>query len=178
MLDRWFKKSPEKQAAKGLYGGIVEAARAPALYGDAAAPDTVEGRLELIMLHTALVMDVLRSDDTDQTAVEVAQALFDVMFDDFDAAMREMGVGDSGVGKKIRFMAEGFYGRSQSYLSALASQDPSVLADVLARNIYADEGRAEDAHSLADYVSASHLALVAQGRRALSRGDCPRFVAP
>jgi cytochrome b pre-mRNA-processing protein 3 len=178
MLDRLFGKPREKTAAITLYQAIVTAARQPFLYREHGVPDTVEGRLELVMLHTSLVIDVLRRDEEDAGAMAVSQALFDAMFDDFDAAMREMGVGDSGIGKKIRFMAEGFYGRSQSYLTSLAQADNAALERVLARNLLGVESDESRAGPLAAYVRGVKTALEAHGSAALTAGECPEFPSP
>lgn len=174
MWRNWFKPRPEKAIGKTLYAAIVQAARQASLYGEDAVPDTLEGRLELILLHAALTIRALRRDGGEPGRV-VSQIMFDTMFEDFDIAMRELGLGDSGVGKKIRFMAEGFYGRAQSYASALDDADPAALEAVLARNILADEHPDSRAAALADHVQAVVAALDATGGAALARGEPPVF---
>lgn len=183
MLRRLFAPKLEKQTARALHAAIVRAARQPSLYSEAGVPDTIEGRFELVVLHTALVILVLRSGArTDETmsgqAGAVSQALFDVMFDDFDAAMRELGVGDSAVGKKIRFMAEGFYGRAAALEAALAAGDDSdELHSVLARNLLRSEATDPRADRLALYVNSAFAALQKQGAAALVSGAEPNFPA-
>lgn len=174
MLNRLFGKKPEKARAEALYRQIVTAARTPDLYAGLGVPDTVEGRFEMIILHCALVVLQLQPLE-DEEARKLSQALFDTMFDDFDAAMREMGVGDSGVGKKIRFMAEGFYGRAEALRQAADDPDPVQLQTVLARNVYnadADDARAP---ALALYVNSAIDRLGAQGGGALLAGGQPDF---
>lgn len=176
MLRRLFAPKPEKPVAQTLYRAIVQVARQPALYGEDGVADTLEGRFELVVLHTALVILVLQSDDAPETARRTSQALFDTMFDDFDAAMRELGVGDSAVGKKIRFMAQGFYGRAQALQAALDSAgEDHELQLMLGRNllgIEAPDGRAE---RLALYVNSAYTALQAQGAGRLAAGERPDF---
>jgi len=174
MWRNWFRHRPEKSIGKALYGAIVQAARQPVLYGEAGVPDTLEGRLELILLHAALTIRILRRDAGEPGRV-VSQIVFDTMFEDFDIAMRELGVGDSGVGKKIRFMAEGFYGRAQSYASALDETDPAGLDLVLSRNLLASETPDSRAAALADHVRAVVAALELTGGVALARGEMPAF---
>ena len=176
MWNRLFGRKPEKRRAEALYRDVVTAARAPHLYADLGVPDTVEGRFEMIILHCALVVLTLKPVDS-KPARALSQALFDTMFDDFDAAMREMGVGDSGVGKKIRFMAEGFYGRAEALRDAIDSAGPGQLQTVLARNVF--NGHADDprAPGLALYVNAAHAALTGQGGQRLIAGDAPVFPA-
>jgi len=184
MLSKLFRTRPEKTTAKALHDAIVAASRTRELYADLAVPDTLEGRFELVLLHAALVIDVLR-DGEDPEAVKISQLVFDYMFEDFDIAMREMGVGDSGVGKKIRFMAEGFYGRAQGYTDALAGDDSTeaagdnssneALSLVLARNVYATETVSDAPIGLARYVRQSYISLHNQGPRALADGASPAF---
>lgn len=178
MLSKLFRTRPEKTTAKALHAAIVASSRTRELYADLAVPDTLEGRFELVLLHAALVIDVLRDGD-DPYAVKVSQLVFDYMFEDFDIAMREMGVGDSGVGKKIRFMAEGFYGRARGYTDALASDAKTngneALSQVLARNVYASESVSDMSVALARYVRRSHDLLSEQGREDLAAGAAPAF---
>lgn len=176
MLRRLFSLKPEKRIAKSLHADIVRAARQPALYGEDGVADTVEGRFELVVLHAALVILVLRRSE-DKQAAAVAQALFDTMFDDFDAAMRELGVGDSAVGKKIRFMAEGFYGRAHRLDEALEAGDESELRAAIARNLLAGDADDPRAGQLALYVKAAYETVSAQGASALAAGESPAFPA-
>jgi len=177
MLNRLFGKKPEKARAEALYRHLVTAARSPDLYARLGVPDTVEGRFEMIILHCALVVLQLQALESDD-ARKLSQALFDTMFDDFDAAMREMGVGDSGVGKKIRFMAEGFYGRAEALRLAAGDEDPAQLQTVLARNVYNADGEDARAPALALYVNSAIDRLDAQGGAALLDGGRPDFPTP
>tara|TARA_Y100000052_G_scaffold26355_1_gene31120 strand:- start:315 stop:959 length:645 start_codon:yes stop_codon:yes gene_type:complete len=170
-----FSPKPEKRTAQALHRKVVEAARQPALYGEDGVPDTIEGRFELVVLHTALVVLVLQKGE-DPRGRAVSQALFDAMFDDFDAAMRELGVGDSAVGKKIRFMAEGFYGRAKALEEALEAQDDSAaLVEVLSRNTLAQEAPDARAERLSLYVNSAFKSLTSQGADALIAGEAPAF---
>tara|TARA_R110002096_G_scaffold126376_13_gene273112 strand:+ start:1521 stop:2054 length:534 start_codon:yes stop_codon:yes gene_type:complete len=174
MWRNWFKPRPEKAIGKALYAAIVQAARQPSLYGEDGVPDTLEGRLELILLHAALTIRSLRRDGGEPGRA-VSQIVFDTMFEDFDIAMRELGLGDSGVGKKIRFMAEGFYGRAQGYASALDETDPAALDLVLSRNLLGSEVLDPRAAALAGRVRAVVAALDATGGAALAQGELPDF---
>jgi cytochrome b pre-mRNA-processing protein 3 len=177
MWPNWFRPRPEKAIGKALYAEIVQAARQPALYGETGVPDTLEGRLELILLHAALTIRPLRREGGEPGRA-VSQIVFDTMFEDFDIAMRELGLGDSGVGKKIRFMAEGFYGRAQSYDTALDAADEAVLELALSRNLLSSEGVDPRAAALASYVHAVLASLAATGGAALAQGEVPAFPSP
>jgi len=133
-LQKLFRPDPVKARAQQLYEGVLVHARNPVLYGEAGVPDTVDGRFDMIVLHAALVMRRLREEGPD--GQNLAQALFGRLFDDMDAALREMGIGDMSVGKKIKAMAEAFYGRASAYDAALKANDADALKDVLWRNLF------------------------------------------
>lgn len=135
-LDRWFgrRRVQPAAAAAHLYVAAVEQARRPEFYLRCAVPDTLDGRFELIALHTFLAMHRLAAE-SDQTSRDIAQALFDRLFADMDRSLREMGVGDMGIGRRIQQMAQGFYGRMAAYRQALADGD-AALDSALRRNLY------------------------------------------
>ncbi len=130
-----FKRSGLKDAAHGLYGAAVRQARQPAFYTTCAAPDTLDGRFDLIVLHVFMVMRGLKR--LGEPGEPLGRSLLEVLFDDMDQNLREMGVGDLSVGKKVKAMARAFYGRSKAYGDALVPEAaPMLLTDALARNIY------------------------------------------
>jgi len=149
MFKSLFRKDPALEAGRALYSAAVEQARSPALYARLGAPDTVEGRFEMVALHVWLVMRRLRGDEA---AKKVSQCLFDAMFQNLDDSLRELGVGDLQVGKRIRKLAENFYGRIGAYEEAMKEGVSDVsLAKALSRNIFEKE-LAETAPEFADYV--------------------------
>lgn len=159
----------ELTTARDLYEKIVTAARRPAFYmGEGAVPDTVEGRFDLVALHAFLIFRRLKSDTG--TMPGLKQALFDVMFDDMDASLREMGVGDIKVGKKVRTLAEDMFGRIAVYDPALDASDTGALAAALSRNIW-EEADAPAAEPLAAYVVAANEALTATATETFTNGD-------
>ena len=139
-----------------LYEAAITQARQPAFYADLGAPDTVEGRFELYTLHVVLVLH--RLSGLGGAAGEMAQALFDAYVQALDDALREMGVGDLSVGKKMRKLGEAFYGRAKAYQSALASDDAASITALIGRTVYAGEP-AGSADRLADYVQRSAALL-------------------
>jgi cytochrome b pre-mRNA-processing protein 3 len=159
ILDRLFRAdNPAKSAGKALYAEVVGRARNPVFYRDFAVPDTVEGRFELYTVHVVLLLDRLRRQGP--RAAEIAQALFDAYVKGLDDALRDMGVGDLSVGKKMRKLGEAFYGRVKSYEKAFeALPDTAELESVIARTAYAKADPAA-APRLAAHILAqrAHLA--------------------
>jgi cytochrome b pre-mRNA-processing protein 3 len=123
MLKRFFG-GPDvaNPRSDSVYAGIVALARRPWLYSRAGVPDTVSGRFDMIVLHLALVMERLR--DGGPAAQVFSQALLETMFADMDRNLRELGVGDLSIAKRMRAMASVYYGRAIAYREAFASTDP------------------------------------------------------
>ncbi|MES2344202.1 MAG: ubiquinol-cytochrome C chaperone family protein [Pseudomonadota bacterium] len=168
LLDRLFRPKPTLVAGRALYAGVVNQARTPVLYEALGAPDTVEGRFEIYTLHVFLLLDRLRRQGP--RASDTSQALFDTYVASLDDALREMGVGDLSVGKKMRKLGEAFYGRVKSYETAFESlPDTSALNALLTRTVYA-EAESAALPRLADYVIAQRAALAAQPLEALLAG--------
>ncbi len=127
-----FRKDRVRIQAETLYAVLAEQARAPEFYEKAGAPDTPEGRFDLLALHMFLALDRLRVEAPPPD--RLIRLLQEIFFQRLDSALREMGVGDLSVGRKIRGMAEAFYGRVAAYERALAADD-SALDMAIARNI-------------------------------------------
>jgi cytochrome b pre-mRNA-processing protein 3 len=136
ILERLFRRNPARIAGESLYEAATKQARQPAFYADLEAPDTVEGRFELYTLHVVLLLHRLKGLDVETAAI--AQALFDAYLQALDDALREMGVGDLSVAKKMRKLGEAFYGRAKAYEAALTAADPGELNALIGRTIYAD----------------------------------------
>jgi cytochrome b pre-mRNA-processing protein 3 len=134
-LTSFFGKSPANDFAVALYREIVTQARQPAFYRDHDVPDSLDGRFDMIVLHAFLVMRRLKRIEG-AAAQRLSQQLFDLLFADMDSSLREIGVGDLGVGKRVKKMAQAFYGRIEAYETGLSAAHHEVLADALRRNLY------------------------------------------
>jgi cytochrome b pre-mRNA-processing protein 3 len=119
-------------ATHRIYTSIVEQSRQPGFYLNCGVSDTPDGRFDLIVIHAFLVLRLLKNETGNST--DLAQSIFDLMFADMDQNLREMGAGDMGVGKKIKAMAEAFYGRVKAYEDGLTGE--ASLEDALQRNLY------------------------------------------
>ena len=169
-----FRRSPNEATIAALYGAIVAQARMPAFYRDFAVPDAALGRFDMVVLHAVLVVRRLNAAAATQP---LAQGVFDTFCSDMDDNLREMGVTDVGVPRKMRKLAEAFYGRARAYEAALAGQDDAALVAALTRNVYADAAAPVAAAALAAYVRAAAQMLAGDGDTVLLRGEA-RFPAP
>ena len=156
VFQQLFRPSAPRLAGQNLYEVAIRQARQPAFYTDLKAPDTVEGRFELYTLHVVLLLHRLRGHSA-QTDL-VAQALFDTYLQALDHALREMGVGDLSVGKKMRKLGSAFYGRAKSFEEALAQSDAVDLGALVGRTIY-DGVNAPSTEALVSYIQRSVAVL-------------------
>lgn len=159
MLKNLFRPRPQNRQAEALYALAVEQARAPAFYTRLGVADRIDARFELYTLHVLLLF--LRLKDEGEPGAEVAQRLFDTYVSSLDNVLRELGVGDVSVGKKMRKLGEALYGRMSVYEKAIRDGDRTALSSSLARNIL-DSEETERGAALADYALASREALAAQ----------------
>jgi cytochrome b pre-mRNA-processing protein 3 len=169
MLRKILKRFRSDDAPQNLYGQIVAQARQPEFYGELGVPDTLEGRFDMIVLHLVLAMRRLRREG--ERGRELSQALVNAFFADMDRSLREMGVGDLVVPKRVRRMAEAFYGRASAYEQALGADGDDALEQVLIRNVFAGEVAGDASPVLTRYVLDSENALAGQSGEEVMAGE-------
>jgi cytochrome b pre-mRNA-processing protein 3 len=169
MIFRRFRPKPRDRSIGDLYGMIVAQARSAAFYASYGVPDTVDGRFDLIVLHLVLLLARLGEDANSGRGI--GQDLFDAFCQDIEGNLREMGVGDLAVPKRMRSFGEAFYGRQAAYLAAFAAPDDQKLEKALARNIFAGAETGPGAARLARYARAALRQLEEQDEDALLRGE-------
>ena len=164
-----FRRTPRTDTIPALYGAIVAQARLPAFYSAYGVPDTVSGRLEMILIHTFLFFRRTRSGTEGMR--QLGQQVFDRFCDDMDANLREMGIGDLAVPKHMKRIGEAFYGRAAAYDTGLDVNDDAALAEALLRNVFADDGsQPERARRLAGYMRAADEQLAREEDINLAQG--------
>lgn len=166
---RLFRRRPLEREGYQLYGAAVAAARDPVWYLDLGVPDTLDGRFDMVALFAFLLIDRFR-DEPGETPQELAQAVFDAMFSDMDQNLRQMGVTDLGVGRRVKTMWEAFHGRATAYRGALAEADDTALAEALARNVWRSEAPVAGAGRLVLAVRRARADLAGQDFAALRQG--------
>lgn len=166
-LTRLFRPDADRLKLHALYEQIVEQARLPRFYQELGVPDTLDSRFDLIVLHLHLVLARLKHASFDSYPQQ--QALIEIFFEDMDRSIREMGVGDTGVGRRVKHMANAFYGRMQAYDAAESSE--GTWQEALQRNIYGDAMiRPDQMAGMLTYVQEARTSLEMQDAQALLSG--------
>ncbi len=129
-----FPNNRHEDAARALYERIVAQSRDPVFYRDYGVPDSVDGRFEMLLLHSFLVFHRLKGEG--EAAKQLGQTLFDLLVFHLDQSVRISGVGDLGAGRKMKAMGQAFYGRSKAYETGLEAPAAVELREALERNVY------------------------------------------
>lgn len=165
--------------AEAAYAAIVAQARQPAFYLRMGVPDDPAGRFRMIALHVILLMEALLDDAAGvrgprEAREALARALQERMFDELDASLREMGVSDLAVPKRMRRLADAFYAQHAALRQALAAAPPlPALRQALARHIYAETEDASGAGMLAGYVQEAWRGLAGLALQDVAAGHVP-----
>lgn len=162
-LKQIFSPDPHVLQAQLLYNTCVSQARQTFFYKEWNIPDTLDGRFDVLVLHVFLLLRALKGEPA------MAEAVTDAFFKDMDRNLREMGVGDPGVGKRIRKMLDALYGRIAAYETAW--NEDAALKDALNRNLYAEKGDVSSLDTAVTYVRSCAKQLETQAV-SLREGRC------
>ena len=174
MFDWIIKRSATAGTARDLYGAVVTQARDPLFYSRLGVADTPEGRYELVALHLVLLLERLGAADVADEPLR--RKLIETFIEDMDDSMREMGVGDLNVPKRVKKAAGGLYTRADAYRDALGATDDAALLAALKTYLYI--GRDEPAaRHVSTYVRAVSAGLRHQPGEDLKAGRVA-FEAP
>ncbi len=172
MLGRLLNRRARRKQAERLHEDIIAQSRQPLFYAQLGVPDTMLGRYEMVCLHAYLVLTRLNRES--EEGHQLAQTLHNLIFDDFDVALREAGLGDMGVGKRIKKLARNLHGRISVYEAGLASDDEELEA-ILRRNMYASvEPDASQVAGMIAYIKAARQEMDACSGEAMFAGN-PAF---
>ena len=141
----------EELEAKQHYKELVTESRAPTLYTDFAIPDTLDGRFESIILF--LFVEQIRLEQDTPESQKWLRLLHESFFEDMDRSLREGGVGDTGISKRVQKMAAALYGRLSHYSDSW--ENSAAFKETLKRNVYgttADDVSDDAVSGLADFI--------------------------
>lgn len=128
------RRNGNRQIVDTIYTALTQAGRQEVFYAEWGVPDTVMGRFEMISAH--MILFLRRSGDSGNALRGLAQEVVDAFFEDLDHSIREIGIGDMGVPKRMKKLARMFYGRYEAYVPAFEASDREALAVALGRNIF------------------------------------------
>ena len=168
MFKRFKKVRPEQQHAKALYDWAMAASRNPEFYGPDAVEDSYDGRVSFLFLHLGLVLHHLRRFGSDGEVL--SQEIYDYMVADFDVALREQGVADTGVQRRIKAIVRLFYGRMKMYHEAAQLGDAQLKA-VSVETLLGQEPHPQLAQRIEGYASNLHNAMAASDFKAFTLAD-------
>lgn len=167
MLGWWRRRVERRRIASELYERIVAQARSPAFYRDLGVTDTMEGRYEMIVLHLFLVRQRLR--DAGREGQWIGQQVLEQLIGAMDDALRQIGIGDMGVPKRVKRAAAAFAERSRAYAAALApaGEGAAPARDALETALLAHVYDSRDAVGMGMHVAhADRLAAYVREARA------------
>jgi cytochrome b pre-mRNA-processing protein 3 len=162
------KKNNNQAIVDRQYQALTSAARMPDFYERLNVPDTVMGRFE--MLSVVMILFFRRTRASETSGQEIAQEIVDAFFEDIDYSIRELGVGDNSVPKRMKKLAGMFYGRLEAYSKAMDTSDPSALAQALSRNVHPKAVDPIEMAGLADWMFAAEAYLSAQSEDVVATG--------
>jgi cytochrome b pre-mRNA-processing protein 3 len=170
LLKRLFAKEDEAAPYRPLYAAVVAEARNPVWYSEGGAPDTVDGRFDMVAAILSLVL--IRLEREAEGAGPVAY-LTELFVSDMDGQLRQIGIGDIVVGKHIGRMVSALGGRLGAYREAFGGGD---LKAALARNLWRGEVPVTaDVEFIADRMQALHAALDATATATVLAGTLPHL---
>lgn len=136
MLGFLFRNKKLNNVAHKLFSKIIDQSRLPVFYTDYSVEDSLDGRFDLMALHMSLIINKLDQKLDEPKVSDLKRLLQEAMFDNLDLTLREIGVGDLGVGKKVKVMAEAFYGRIKTYQGILDQNDKARMSEAIHRNLF------------------------------------------
>jgi len=153
MLNMLRRVADEKRAAAALYAAIAARSREPIFFRELGVADSFDGRFDLLVLHTWLVLEALAAADCG----DLQRRLFKGLFVAFDESLRDQGAGDMGIGRRVKAMTSALMGRIKVYQSG---EGDEALRQALNRNLYRDaSGKDDCAAAVAHYISSARSSL-------------------
>ena len=164
----------EIKDAKRIYKKLMLQSRKPDFYGENLCADSTDGRMEILCLHLSTMMYVLRNHG--ETGAKLSQSIYDVMIDDFDIALREEGLSDTGVARRIKPLAKMFFTRAKQYTDTFdGSENRKNAVSTLTNSYVCKSG--ENTGAFVDYITNFQVNLntLSLGQIALAEIDFPKF---
>ena len=136
------KKKNYELISNEIYQKIVKFSRNKIFYTKYKVPDTIDGRFDMLVLITIIV--VFRLSKIKNDGIKLSQNIFDVVFRDLDFSLRELGAGDVSVSNNMKKLISSYMGRQKVYLNAFKNYNKDLLALAFKNNIYRNNKQKKD----------------------------------
>lgn len=166
---RFFSRSIQNAVPQQLYGAVMAQSRDPQFYLGFGVPDTVLGRFDMVCLHVYLLSRRLAGEGAPE-AIALSQAVFDAFTGGLEMALRELGVGDTSVPKRMKRMVRGFYAQIEAFGPGLDAGDAERLSVQLDAR-FDEVAKAGSGPELAAYMISTAGHLAAQPFSAIAAGE-------
>lgn len=145
-LSRLLGTAPDpRESVRPLWHRVIELARDTVYYTDCGVADSIAGRFDMICAVLSTVMVRVEASDLRAESALLAE----LFVEDMDGQLREFGVNDVVVGKRIGKLMSVLGGRLGAYRSALNAGDIDKLTAAVGRNVTFSEGADEAASARA-----------------------------
>ena len=138
----FFKKKKYETVPNDIYQKIVKFSRNKIFYTKYKVPDTIDGRFDMLILITIIV--VFRLSKIKDEGIILSQNIFDIVFKDLDFSLRELGAGDVTVANNMKKLISSYMGRQKIYLKAFKNDDEKFLANAFKNNIFRNNDQNEN----------------------------------
>ena len=138
----FFKKNKYETVPNDIYQKIVNISRNKIFYTKYNVPDTIDGRFDMLVLITIIV--VHRLSKIKNEGSELSQKIFDIVFKDLDYSLRELGAGDVSVANNMKKLISSYMGRQKIYLKAFKNDDEKLLVIAFKNNIFRNNDQKEN----------------------------------
>ena len=136
------KKKNYETISNEIYQKIVKFSRNKIFYTKYKVPDTIDGRFDMLVLITIII--VFRLSKIKNDGIKLSQNIFDVVFRDLDFSLRELGAGDVSVSNNMKKLISSYMGRQKVYLKAFENSNKDLLALSFKNNIYRNNKQKKD----------------------------------
>jgi len=167
LISRLFGQHDDQAAVRPLWHRVVGIAREKEWYAQCGVADTIEGRFDMITMVLALVL--LRMEK-DPALADQSAKLTELFISDMDGQMRNSGVGDLAVGKRMGKYMGALGGRLGVLRDWQASGND--LPGLVARNLTLRDG-ADPATAAARFAALSDQVMKVDSADLL-RGEIAR----
>lgn len=169
-----FRRHQRSEVSVRLYSQARALGRTPMLFGAGRLQDDFEGRFEALVMGLTLVMVRLSAEAAGDGGRVERQEMMQLLVADIDDGLRNTGVSDVRIGRRVKDYTRAALGRAEGYTASLAALDCAMLAAAVRRNAFRRLAAPEDeaaAVQVAAWMLKIHEALGAMETQTFLQGE-------